>query len=470
MTASEFRAILATAPLIASVQTAPGSPVDHPETITQLAQASLSVGAKILRLQGVANIRAVRASTDAVIIGLIKRDYDDSKVYITPTEREVRELLEAGCDVIALDATLRYRPGDGRLKQLIAQAHAGGALVMADCDTLASAMTADLQGADLISTTLAGYTEETSNMGAGPAINLVREIAERTTKPVLAEGRYAETWHAWAARRAGASGVVIGGALNDPLKQTTAFLAAAANPTEDVLAVDIGGTWIRAAKFTSSWEMLTLEREPLPATRQARQDWIRAQADKSGVRRIAISTGGTIDPASLRVIESKPLIPDHLGTDFRQGLDGYQVAALNDGLATAWGHSCHAQFAGKRVATLALGTGVGCGFVAGGRIWMGPRGEYIRLNDLPAGASSFEDLLGGAALSPTPNAEQMEAANEAVRQATGVIRAILLPDEIVLAGGVGHAPWLKSDLPRSPFGEHAGLYGAAALALFPTWR
>jgi N-acetylmannosamine-6-phosphate 2-epimerase/N-acetylmannosamine kinase len=147
--------------------------------------------------------------------------------------------------------------------------------------------------------------------------------------------------------------------------------------------------------------------------------------------------------------------------------------ALNDGLATAWGHACLPQFAGKRVATLALGTGVGCGFVAEGRILMGPRGEYPRLNDLPApGGATFEQLMGGASLSPNPTPEQISQALTAFFQAGITLQEMYFPDQIVACGSVAlsewMAPYLRSPgLSATPFGPDAGLYGAAALALFP---
>ena len=225
------------------------------------------------------------------------------------------------------------------------------------------------------------------------------------------------------------------------------------------VAVDIGGTWTRAAlfhgwKLVESWRISTSEVVD-------RRAWILEQTCDVGVDTVAISSGGTVDPVALEVVEANEIIPGtYVGTTFV--LPDANVVALNDGLATAWGHACLPQYAGRRVATLTLGTGLGFGFVANGQIHMGDRGEYARLNDLagPSGPS-FEEVLAGNQRFPP------EVRREAAQRAVAAIRNLFFPDAIVLSGGVGLHEDLGLELPSSPFGEDAGLYGAAALALFP---
>ncbi len=481
MQVENLRSLLRESPIIASVQGSEGSPVEDPATLLRLAQASLQEGVKVLRLQGIENIRTIKQATNAPVVGLIKKSYAGSQVYITPTLEEVDALIELGCEVIALDGTQRARPGGVQLSALIHRIHEAGRLAMADCDYEDSVRYALKAGADIIGTTLAGYTQETWAT-PGPDLEFVRDavrIAGDT--PVFAEGRYQEPWHAQAALRIGASGVVIGGVLNDPLKQTKRFLSATKSVQEPVGAVDVGGTWLRFGLFSPNWKLLESARIPLPQTQEEREAWIVACAQQFNVKRIGISTGGTVDPASKTVIEAKPIIPDYVGSSY--DLPGLDTVALNDGLATAWGHACLPLLAGTRVATLALGTGVGCGFVADGRIWRGPYGEYPRLNDLPFGRRSFEDLLGGAALTPEPSQEQIDDALTAIDGAVRVLSAMWMPDVIVVCGGVGLSPWMrdriyglnsgleegwvKPEMMLSPLGADAGLYGAAALTLFP---
>ena len=187
------------------------------------------------------------------------------------------------------------------------------------------------------------------------------------------------------------------------------------------------------------------------------------------MERVGIGSGGTIDPRTGIVSEAKAIIPDHVGHRLTE-LDVPHAVALNDGLATAWGHACLPDHAGKRVATLALGTGVGCGFVARGHIEMGRRGEYPRINDLRlAEGHTLEDYLGGAAL--TAGTTQPEWAVGAAKIALEAVETLYYPDVVILAGGVGLSslmkPLLSDRIVASPFGADAGLYGAAALALFP---
>lgn len=458
--------------LVASVQGSEGSPVDDPGTLLKLAEASVKQGVAVLRLQGTATISLIRSTLRLPVIGLIKKQYADSEVYITPSRLEVEDLIQTGCEVIALDGTTRVRPNGEQLSDLIQMIHEAGRLAMADCDTVEGAQLAIASGADLVSTTLAGYTLARPT-SSGPDLDLLREMVDSVEVPVLAEGRFEEPWQVGAAVRIGAEAVVIGGALNDPVKQTRRFLGVAAPYREQVGAFDLGGTWIRFGLFSPEWQLLHSEREPLPSSRKARYEWMEERIQRHALRRIGVSTGGTVDPVSREVIEAKPIIPDHVGSSFA-GLSE-EVFALNDGLATAWGHACLPQFAGKRVATLALGTGVGCGLVDRGRIWMGPRGEYARLNDLALGDRSFESLLGGAALTADPGPEERARALEAFSRAWDLVRSLWMPEHTVVCGGVGLAPWLHAGalegtgagLSLSPFGADAGLYGAAALALFP---
>ncbi|MBL8040103.1 MAG: N-acetylmannosamine-6-phosphate 2-epimerase, partial [Chthonomonas sp.] len=224
MTRDELVKLLRTAPLVASVQASPNSPVQHAETLGRLAQASLDQGVRVLRLQGKEEVSVIRQMCgNPPTIGLIKREYDGSPVYITPTESEVMDLIATGCEVIALDATARPRPRGTDLRSLVALIHQHGRLAMGDCDSLESARYAVDCGIDFVGTTLCGYTEESRSGELGPALGVLREFISALEVPVIAEGRYASVADAQAAICIGATAVVIGGALNDPVKQTRTF-------------------------------------------------------------------------------------------------------------------------------------------------------------------------------------------------------------------------------------------------------
>jgi putative N-acetylmannosamine-6-phosphate epimerase len=428
-------------------------------------------GTRVLRLQGQENIVAVRRATGLVSIGLIKRDYEGSDVYITPTKREVQEVIDAGSEIVAIDGTARQRPQGASLASCIALAHSAGRLVLADIDSLENARYSVACGADMLSTTLSGYTPSPSPLG--PDLELLRALTRDLDVPIFAEGRYDAPWQVDAAIHIGAYGVIVGGAINDPEKNTRRF-APRPRIVGKVGAVDIGGTWLRFATFSDDWKLLDCERIPNPPVREARLEWIRSHVKDSGVLRVGLSTGGIVDPRTGQVWKAKEyLMPDHIGIVFDESTLGVSTFAHGDGHATAWGHACLPQFAGRRVATLALGTGVGCGFVADGKIWSGRRGEYPRINDLPGPeGNTYEGLLGGINISRMPDLEQQRMARLALSGALYTLRNLYFPDDIVVAGSVGMSDWMRPELESqgvipSPFGADAGLFGAAALALFP---
>lgn len=489
MNPASFLDILRRCPLVASVQSSGNSAVEHPDTLARLAMASAQRGVGIFRCQGLANIAAIRDATGAPTIGLVKRSYVGTPVYITATKREVSEVLTTGSEIVALDGTSRPRPSGEQLADLVEMIHDAGALAMADCDSWEAGQYALQCGADLLGTTLAGYTDDSPHQD-GPDFELLHKLTQLDA-PVLAEGRYAEPWQAQAALRIGATGVVVGGALNDPVKQTSSFLDAMARSQSPVGAVDIGGTWLRFATFSADWEILSMDRILLPQTREERLAWIRSAVKNSGITNLGVSSAGTVDPATGTVIASKGGVPENVGSEYSLKSLGVSTLAINDGLATAWGHACLPQFAGRRVATLALGTGVGCGFVSEQQLLCGPKGQHTRLNDSPAWeGETLESILGGAVVGKDPDAHTMAIARRAAGLCVRALNAFYFPEFTVLCGGVGlsdwldpafrafiHLPdeelpersegWVDSQIVRTPFGENAGLFGAAALALFP---
>lgn len=460
MTIEHLRNLLGECPLVVSVQAPDNSALDDVDVIVRLARASLSQNVKLLRVEGVAKILAVRNTLGVPIIGLIKRRYSESKVSITPTETEVRALINAGCEVIAMDATLRHREGGGAISELLDLIRDAGRLSMADCDSIRSIQSAIDLGFDIVGTTLSGYTDESKSPSQDPDIDLVRLAGQLRPSVLMAEGRYSQAWQVQAALRAGADAVVVGGAINDPIKQTIA-LKKGCPIEETVAAFDIGGTWLRFALFDKQWKCGEVERIPLPKTRRERLEWMREKVSCSSARRAGISSGGTIDPWTGEVIESKASIPENVGTRFDAEALGIEGLAINDGLASAWAHACLPGFAGKRVATLALGTGIGCGLVDRGRIVMGPNGEYPRLNDVHIDQSTtLEEKLHLLREGPDRILEVVEAC-------VGVMTKLWLPDSVVICGGAVASLQSCDRFVVSPFAEDAGLYGAAALALFP---
>lgn len=209
--------------LIVSCQAYPGEPMRDPRTMAQIARAAVEGGAAAIRLQGIADIRTA-TDLEVPVVGLWKDG--ESAVFITPTLKHARAVADAGADIVAVDGTRRDRPDGLTLAETIAQLReTHDVLVMADCGSLDDAIAAEAAGADILGTTLSGYSGERPK-GPGPDLELIALIADRCTKPIVAEGRIHSPADAAAARRAGALAVCVGTAITHPTTITSWFAAA----------------------------------------------------------------------------------------------------------------------------------------------------------------------------------------------------------------------------------------------------
>ena len=210
--------------LVVSVQAPEGSPLAASSQLAAMARAAEAGGAAGIRAQDVA---AVKEAVGLPVIGLRKRRVEGSEVYITPALEDARAVAAAGADVVAVDATLRPRPGgvtDERfLRELASELDVP---VLADVDSLEAGRAAREAGAAAVATTLAGYTDAPAVSG-GPDLALVAALAAELDCPVLAEGRIATPDQARAAFEAGAFAVVVGTAITDAVALTRRFAAAA---------------------------------------------------------------------------------------------------------------------------------------------------------------------------------------------------------------------------------------------------
>ncbi|MFW6691038.1 N-acetylmannosamine-6-phosphate 2-epimerase [Streptomyces sp. MAR4 CNX-425] len=210
--------------LVVSCQAYPGEPLRDPDAMRRMALAVLDGGAAGIRAQGLADLRAIRAATGAPLIGLWKDG--DGGVVITPTAAHARAVAETGADVVALDATDRPRPDGRALAESFAAVHGAGALVMADVSTYEEGLRAAGLGADLVGTTLAGYTGSSPAPAAGPDLALVERLAAALRVPVVAEGRIGTPAEAAGALARGAYAVVVGTAITHPTTLARRFATA----------------------------------------------------------------------------------------------------------------------------------------------------------------------------------------------------------------------------------------------------
>ncbi|KNY05979.1 N-acetylmannosamine-6-phosphate 2-epimerase [Microbacterium sp. GCS4] len=210
--------------LVVSCQAYPGEPLRHPESMARIAQSAVTGGAVGIRSQGLDDIRAIAQVVDVPQIGLWK--VGNEGVFITPTLDHALAVAEAGADVVAIDGTRRPRPDGLTLAETIARLKAAtGLLVMADTGSVDDALAAEDAGADIVGTTLSGYTGERP-VSDGPDLELVEILASRLTVPVFAEGRIRTPTEARAALDAGAYSVVVGTAITHPSSITSWFVDA----------------------------------------------------------------------------------------------------------------------------------------------------------------------------------------------------------------------------------------------------
>jgi N-acylglucosamine-6-phosphate 2-epimerase len=207
--------------LVVSCQAPLGSPLRNPTTIASLAEAALLGGALGVRVNGPADVAAVRALTRRPIIGLHKVT-GERRNLITPSLELAAGLVDAGADMVAIEMTTEAHGNDfsliGRVVEQL------GCAVMADVSTLEEGLRARDAGAHVIGTTLSGYTPYTASGDERPDFALVAALA-RAGVPVIGEGRYRTPDHVAIAFEAGAWAVVVGGAITDPLTTTQRFSA-----------------------------------------------------------------------------------------------------------------------------------------------------------------------------------------------------------------------------------------------------
>ncbi|WP_378942690.1 N-acetylmannosamine-6-phosphate 2-epimerase [Mesorhizobium sp. ANAO-SY3R2] len=207
--------------LIVSCQPVKGGAMDKAEMVVGFALAAIDGGAVGLRIESADYVRAVREATDKPIIGLIKHDLDDSPVRITPWLEHIDALAAAGADIIAYDATQRPRPVATRA--LIERIHAHGRIAMADCSIIADAEQALAEGAEIVGSTLAGYTGSVEP--TLPDFELIAAM-RKLTPHVVAEGNVRTPELAAQALAAGAAMIVVGSAITRPEHVTQWFRAA----------------------------------------------------------------------------------------------------------------------------------------------------------------------------------------------------------------------------------------------------
>lgn len=212
--------------VIVSSQAMPDEPLYKEECMLAMMASCVNGGAGGLRVAGARDVRNAK-KFGVPVIGLTKPDGLPPNwkeiVYITPGLKEVNALIEAGADIVAFDGTSRPHD-DCTLQEIIDTIHKAGRLAMADISTLEEGLNCAKLGADIISTTLAGYTIESGEPTIGPDYELLKKLVSKLDKPVILEGRIWEPGEVKKAFELGAHCVVIGSAITRPQLITKRFV------------------------------------------------------------------------------------------------------------------------------------------------------------------------------------------------------------------------------------------------------
>ena len=215
--------------MIISCQAVEGEPlyVEEKSVMYLMARAAKMAGTPAIRTSGIRDVVAIKEETGLPVIGLVKIQYPGYEGYITPTMKEVDDLVAAGSDVGAMDCTMRKR-GDGKtinqFIQEIRERH-GDIVLMADISNYEEGINAWKCGVDIVGTTMSGYTDYTPKLDQ-PDYELMRRLAADVDIPVIGEGKIHAPEQAVKALETGVWSIVVGGAITRPLEIANRFMAA----------------------------------------------------------------------------------------------------------------------------------------------------------------------------------------------------------------------------------------------------
>lgn len=205
--------------LVVSCQALPDEPLHSSFIMSRMALAAKQGGAGGIRANTKEDIAEIKKLVDLPVIAIIKRDYPDSEIYITPTMKEIRELMEVKPEIIALDATDRLRPEGKTLDQFFAEIKAEfpDQLLMADCSTYEECIHADELGFDFVGTTMVGYTPQSKNLKIDEDdFKILRDVLANVKHRVICEGNIDSPQKARRVMDLGSFCVVVGSSITRP--------------------------------------------------------------------------------------------------------------------------------------------------------------------------------------------------------------------------------------------------------------
>lgn len=378
--------------LIVSCQAEGDEPLNSPQILVALAQAARRGGACALRAERPENLCAMKQAVALPIIGLYKKKYPDSEVYITPTLNEALEVIETGIDILALDATNRIRPNQQSLAEMIyAIRKQRDVLLMADIATLEEGLSAAELGFDFISTTLSGYTETTLQKAIHyqPDFELLSALVAHIGDkiPIIAEGRFWSAEQVVAALRRGAFAVVVGTAITRPTVVTRRIVNEIERfhqlQNSAAIGVDLGGTktslgLVSYSGNVSSKKIIT-SRWNQGAAAVVSDIIFEAKkiidASHRSVAAIGVAASGRVNQEQGMIFDGIPLATDYFNFPLMDQIAtalSLPVVIENDANAAAYAEYFFMKDnPPQRLVVLTIGTGIGGGIVIEGKLLRG---------------------------------------------------------------------------------------------------
>lgn len=434
--------------LLVSCQAASGDPFDEPGCMARFALAAVNGGAAGIRANGPRDIRAIRQAVSVPIIGIDKRVASDGRVLITPDFDHARALAEAGADLIAVDCTRRGQQY-GALARVARLRREMDRIVVADIATEEEAIAAVQAGAQIVLSTMRGYTDETAHLLEFDP-TFISSLVQCAGVPVIAEGRIHHPAQARAAMDAGASAVIVGTAISRPAAITRWFANALrehfpSHRPRYVAAVDMGGTYTKAGIVSESGELAGEFVAPTPVggraallahlSRTVDQCLRCAGEEGHPVSAIGIATAGWVDTDSGSIAYATENLPGWTGAPVRDVLEaefGLPTFVENDANVLAHAERRFGAAQGLNdFVCITLGTGVGGGCYANGAL--------IR------GANCFANAIGHMNIRPggLPCTCGQSGCLEMYANATAFVRSADDPmldtaEKVIAAANEGH--------------------------------
>lgn len=519
--------------LIVSCQASEGDAFFGGDGMVRFAQAARDGGAVAIRANGPEDVRAIREGMGLPVIGIAKSVWSDGRILITGRFEDAQALVAAGAAMVALDVTVRGQRF-GALERVRRIKQELDVPVLADVATVEEGIAAAEAGADAVLSTMRGYTDDTAHLKRFDA-EFIGELCRAVRVPVIAEGRIATPEEAAAAMRQGAWAVIVGTAITRPAAIARGFAEAMALEgaraefrADDVLGIDLGGTHTKFGVIDRQGRLSCEGFVPTPAAEGAVALLahlrsvalrLRDEAEKAEMRprALGIGTAGWVNPRTGEVVYATGTMPGWTGAAIARELEaatGLPVAVENDAnaLAVAEKHFGAAKDASD-FACITLGTGVGGGAYAGGRLIHGAHFVGNAIGHLPVVMDGIPCICGlrGCLEAYANAAALLRYAGDGYADARAVIAAarggearaqaavreyahylaagaalvvqMLDPALLVFAGGVAQENPLLLEALRdeletrvsvpvlrklriavSELGYYAGVYGAAAVA------